>query len=249
MPREARFPGKLTGLAARTVALGLLLFAAVLLAARTAEPVERRVSWRGVSFVLPGGFVPRTNQNGEMAVFLDRLRLERELYVCRLRAQPGSTGEAEVAKADSADAPSDADALAVAYPEPDAILRFMFPRLLGVLPLGPEANIETGVRMRRDGVDVPFAAWVGVREQAAPTAGRATRTLYGVMVTTDNHGSYAVLALKDPAYRQDELSDRVEATLELLDRTLETVEFRGSPPAAPGPAARRQVAPAPGAPS
>ncbi len=233
MRRDARFSGKWTGPVARSVAVGLLLAGSVYLAARASEPDERRVAWRGVSLVLPGGFAPAGTAEGQrqpFAVFRDRLRAERELRVFRLKARPGSTGEADMDEPE-AETGLDPDAghPPTAYPSPEALLRIMFPALLGGLTLPPDADIDGGVKKRADGVDVPFAAWAGVTggaPNAANAGGVRARTIVGVMVTTDGRGSYAVLALRDPTYPREELEDRVAATGELLRRTLETVIFR-----------------------
>ena len=222
------------------MAIGLLLAGSVYLAARGSEPDERRVAWRGVSLVLPGGFAPAGTAEGQrqpFAVFRDRLRAERELRVFRLQARPGSTGEAEMdGPEDGSVAPHDATHPPAAYPEPEALLRIMFPALLGGLTLPPDADIDGGVKKRSDGVDIPFAAWAGVTGAGPSSPGVGTarpRTIVGVMVTTDGRGSYAVLALRDPTYPREELGDRVAATGELLRRTLETVIFR-EPAGQPG---------------
>ena len=240
MPRAARFPGRFSGALALALAMGALLGGSVLLAANASQPGERRVAWRGVSFVLPGGFVPvakeagGTGGTGGAAVFRDRLREQRELLVLRLQARPGSGGEAEVHDPDAGPAQAAPPPPDAAWPAPEAVLRLLSPSLPGGVRLPPGAAVDTGVKRRDDAPDVPFAAWTGLVAVPSAGVGQAARRVSCVMVTTDGAGAYAVMVLHDPAYRQDDLQDRVVATRALLQRTLETVRFRPV-----GPATRR----------
>ncbi|BAM03910.1 hypothetical protein [Phycisphaera mikurensis] len=250
MPRPARFPGRFAGPLALTAALAALLAGSTVLAARVSQPDERRVAWKGVSLVLPGGFVPLPGQGGVFAVFRDRLREERELQVFRLRAQAGSTGAADLAEGheEAAQAPP-GPAGPVAYPPPEAVLRIAFPTLLGGVRLPEAMAIDRGVKVREDGSEVPFAVWAGAVADPDVRLGQAPRLILGVMVTGDGLGNYAVILLRDPAYRQEDLTERLRATAELLKRTLETVQIRPSLPPPAGAGASMSPGDAGGGPS